>query len=1203
MTDETEIKTKDLLFYPSSLLTQDEEGGGDLVKTPLTDATSEVFDPTSSVQKVNGGFTARLVYPAVLTEGREKLLGSFCAISRVPDQENEDVLLFAGDYYGEKWKNAKNRIEAYSVPTIFSKYTLLGYATKVSKQIQCYCLPEEAEPVVGECYCFVLRNNRQTLEYFRVAAVSSEIRTFENGEDTFKKKVINITTTDILNNEWDGLDYPVRGKAQPTTMIYETHISNASHYYGTAKITNDISKNDTKIKVDRIYGQLVPCTTTNTAHADNYPAANNFYIPLGRRLTNMQNNGDLYAPHGILPASYWQQGFYDNGNGQWIYIPNGFALDIDYADGIIYKANNYKVEWSEAVLASNAAYSTFINIDQTNQQTEWAIFLNPYPARGSVHISWLSGGIWFDLSETGDRKLIDTYGNEKGQVSRDGSVVFSCSDLPDAYSQIVIFWTPEEFFKNFADGDLEATVSAESLNRSYILLSKDNEERAIVPNSITVIDGNKQATDDGKGNLVGDFTGIVEYGSGCIQAQNLTNANVRITCKRYKNPLQIKTISPILQGENFMFDCGNKIAKGSFSALLVVSGIKDVSQSINWSNTTSIPQYQNVQQMGRWQRVGSGFHRQMETVRKFTGYETQTNTGTNNYSWSANELQIMKLSDDGFGGLLLDGQKISGTIDYLTGVVVSNLKTTGLKVNLDHQLAAVGDAPLHTRHGRVLGTVNVSYSYDIGIAVASFVEGEATENDDFTISTGLNTFDLLGGKPKPCAPIFNSWTFEINGKIYYENRGTIYQTYNVKTGLSDAVGEIDGAGFLTLNLDQPINQIKILSGVYVIGGLSSNFTCGRTVKAPVVPQSFNVRVIVDGKLQTATADANGIISGDDLEGTIDYRTGFFMLSSGDKIMRPETLKYNCSSYVYIPVNKNIIGLDTVRLRPDGKTPILRAGDTVLIYDRKIKDLGSAFTVGTVCDLGRTGLDRVAVRDAKGMRIPADYYDEDLNAGKITFNSSLNLTGFVMPLHAITSKEELNRIVKCDYSGAIELQNPVSRAFPANGDLYIASCLVVGDLESKITKTFSQVSWTNVWSNERIGNELLAKLNTVDYPITITNEGAITQRWLLQFTSKTQFNIIGEQIGLAGQSDILQDCAPLNPATQKPYFTIPKEAFTAANGSSIWASGNCIRINTTATNTPLWIIKTVQPIEHDQSNNLERTQFEVLFAGDSIIIPE
>ena len=491
------------------------------------------------------------------------------------------------------------------------------------------------------------------------------------------------------------------------------------------------------------------------------------------------------------------------------------------------------------------------------------------------------------------------------------------------------------------------------------------------------------------------------------------------------------------------------------------------------------------------------------------------------------------------------------------------------------------------------------YSYVVDLAVCSFVEGGETFDDEWTVETGVNTFKLLGEAFHPCKPIFNSWTFRINGKICYENRGAVYDTWNVNTGLSNQIGEIDNNGVLILTTSQPINSVEILSGIYTVGGMGTNSVSGRTVKAPVVPQSFNVRVWTESGLKTATSTAEGTLEGEGISGIIDYQTGFFIVQTDD-FMQSETLKYNCSSINYIPVNRSIIGVDTVRFRNDGKTQILRAGDTVLIYDRKEVDLGSAFTVGTVCDLGRTGLDRVAVRDAKGMRLPADYYDEDLNTGKITFNSALNLTGFVMPLHAITSKEELNRIVKCDYSGAIELQNPVSRAFPADGDLFISSCLVQGDLESQFTTPFSQVSWTNVWQDTRIGNELLAKLNVVDYPMEINNDGAITQRWLIQFTSKTQFNIIGENIGLAGQSDTLQDCEPINPATQKPYFKIKKEAFTAANGSSLWASGNCIRFNTTATNFPMWIIKTVQPVEHDQSNNLERTQFEVLFAGDSII---
>lgn len=1211
MTDETEIKTQDLLFYPSAQLNQNDDGGGQLVKTPLTDATSEVFDPTSSVQKVNGGFTARLVYPAVLTEGREKLLGSFCAVSRIPDQENEDVLLFAGDYYGEEWKNAKNRIEAFSVPTIFSKMTLLGFANKGTKQIQFYQRADEADPLVGECYCLRLRLQKEILEYFRIEAVSSEIRTFEDASGSFQKKVINITTTDTLSADWEGLDYPVRGKAEPITMTWETHISDAAHYYGAAKITKDINKNDKEIRVNRIYGQVVPCTTTNKAHGDQYPAANNFYLPLGRSISRVRNKGDLYAPHGILPNTYLQQGIYDNGAGQW--LRDNSILDINYAEGIIYNANNYDVSFQEAVLASNAAYSSFINIDQTNQQSEWAIFLDPYPARGSVHISWLSGGMWFDLTEGGDRVLRDNFGSDRGRVSRDGSVIFSLPDLPDAYSQIVILWSPEEFFRNFADGDLEAVVSAKNINSSSYGIFKMGDERPIVPNSLTVIAGGSQATDNGNGHLVGALGGVVEYAIGYISATGIKNGQVRVKCKRYTGASKTKKITPEFIGSNYVFNVDANIARGSFRAVLVVRGIKYATQKaesiqmptggffINTgikSNTSSRP---------RWVKRGAGYVLDLRTNQgssnnSFSSIPSSpTPSSSEPQSYSEEAAQYMELTDNGEGGLFLNGEPISGTIDYQLGVISSDLVVSGLVNQLDKVLNTSGEKIVSGQGWKVKQYFETDYSFDVVLGICSYVVGNASEDDDFTVSTGLNTFDLLGDKPKPYAPVYNSWTFEINGKIYYENRGIVYSTYNVANGLSGQIGELDDSGVLTLEMDSPINSIKILSGIYVLGGAGSNLVCGRTPAAPVVPQSFNCRVYSSAGLRTATANAEGVIEGEGLTGTIDYRTGFFMvMSSDEEMLRPETLKFNCTSLNYIPVNRSIIGVDTVRFRNDGKTPILRAGDTVLIYDRKTQDLGSAFTVGTVCDLGRTGLDRVAVRDAKGMRVPADYYDEDLNAGKITFNSSLNLTGFVMPLHAITSKEELNRIVKADYSGAIELQNPISRDFPADGDLFISSCLVQGDLESQFTTPFSQVSWTNVWQDTRIGNELLAKLNVVDYPMEITNEGAITQRWLIQFTSKTQFNIIGENIGLAGQSDTLQDCEPINPATQKPYFKIKKEAFTAANGSSLWASGNCIRFNTTATNFPMWIIKTVQPVEHDQSNNLERTQFEVLFAGDSII---
>ena len=84
-------------------------------------------------------------------------------------------------------------------------------------------------------------------------------------------------------------------------------------------------------------------------------------------------------------------------------------------------------------------------------------------------------------------------------------------------------------------------------------------------------------------------------------------------------------------------------------------------------------------------------------------------------------------------------------------------------------------------------------------------------------------------------------------------------------------------------------------------------------------------------------------------------------------------------------------------------------------------------------------------------------------------------------------------------------------------------------------------------------------------------GAITERWLLRFTSATQFTVIGESLGLILQSDTVTDLSPVNPSTAKPYFTIPRQAFGGG-----WESGNCIRFNTYSTPMPTWILRSVQP---------------------------
>ena len=152
--------------------------------------------------------------------------------------------------------------------------------------------------------------------------------------------------------------------------------------------------------------------------------------------------------------------------------------------------------------------------------------------------------------------------------------------------------------------------------------------------------------------------------------------------------------------------------------------------------------------------------------------------------------------------------------------------------------------------------------------------------------------------------------------------------------------------------------------------------------------------------------------------------------------------------------------------------------------------------------------------------------------------------------------------------------------------------MVGDLLVRATEPFSQKTWLTRWQNTREGDELLAKLNVKDYPIVLTADGAISERWLIKFLTSSQFELYGESLGLVATGDTVSDLAPINPATNKPYFKLPAAAFGGG-----WAVGNCIRFNTQGTPTPVWIIRAISPTGRKDS---APDHFSVCLRGDTLV---
>ena len=90
------------------------------------------------------------------------------------------------------------------------------------------------------------------------------------------------------------------------------------------------------------------------------------------------------------------------------------------------------------------------------------------------------------------------------------------------------------------------------------------------------------------------------------------------------------------------------------------------------------------------------------------------------------------------------------------------------------------------------------------------------------------------------------------------------------------------------------------------------------------------------------------------------------------------------------------------------------------------------------------------------------------------------------------------------------------------------------------------------------------------PITVSNAGALTERWAVIFTNTTAFTVAGEHVGVIATGNTSSDCAPLNPASGTPYFTIP-----ALGWGLGWATGNVMRFNTVGAYYPVWTVRTIQ----------------------------
>ena len=1188
MTPLTKIKASDLKFFPSERLTDNDDGGGMPLGTPISGSANELFNPISNIARVNGGFYSRLIYGGVQRLDDEPLIGSFAAITKPPTDPTVSYLLSRANKFGELRSESLNRIQAYNVATIESRMLLLSTQSQNSRLVQAYQRVGEPLPVVGDVYC--LRQDKASYpkieQYIQVTRVTSEDRTFtvrgNTGKD-FTRTVIKMEISGKLEADFVGSDYPDESYIDNPCKIREVAVADAAQYYGIKPLFAPITKDEITLQVPSLMDKLVPTNQVEVRLSDLNAA--------GQRQTLL--DGSKAGADGVITLQIAKS--HSAGATTSLYTGNAITpgtLIIETATGQVTDKGSALMQGAVVIGSVNqsagevtinsggfSGYITSLSFRPAGRELQvgdtastpvtinnrsyiWSRNINPPPAPGSMLVSYRAQGRWYDLRDSGDGILRGaSAAHGSGSVNFvTGSVEISTGELPDVGSSVLFAWGGTARYFNRAD----------QLPSAKMLLTLS---QAAVPASLSLAwnDGTaKTAVSDARGNITGDWTG--KYDSKTRELRIDTGAN-------FNHPAGALDITA-------------QYSTGESSVNNIVLSALDVGGKVTFTALGFLP---NTLSLRYLPVVPSGY-----------SVTDTTSSGNSN-------INRIAVRDDGQGNLINNVSVVVGTIDYVTGIGSFDPSFT---VKLAKPIYGYATESVMYRSGNMITTQQrattyiASYEYsDVVLTLPSdrtttavltlFADNSASAVTD-TLASGAIEIDLLPDYAEIVTP--SSVNFDWAGKNYFDREGRLYTDLNPATGAAVAVGAIDyQSARATLTTWQWIDDSPTVlkSLLTSLTGNPVDKVTFRTPSAPLRPESLNIwATAVDGTRVSAVANAQSSLKSANIEGVVDLEYGVASVQFGamvtaagnesepwfntdtvveGKVWRPkqvfaETITYNASSYSYLPIDSNVVKIDTVRLPQDGRIPIFRRGDTIIIGNRQTTDIGSAHTGGQTITLPRNDLTRIAVVDADDKNVNAELWDYDLAAGTITWRTPLDLSSYKMPLSVNHAQEERNRITQADIDGTLTLLFAMGRNYPI-ADTYVSSVLIGGDLQVRVSVPFTQRNWNNKWSDEPVGDLLLNKLNIRDYPMILTDDGAINERWLIRMTGTSTFELYGETLGFVKRGDTLTDLAPINPASGKPYFTIPKQAFGA---DAPWAAQDIIRFNTWGTLLPILVLCAVQP---------------------------
>lgn len=1132
------ILPSDIQLLESERMRDTADGGGRQTGNIIPSGLAgNVFPKVSRVDSVYGRVNLRKIYVAVRTATLDMYAGAHAIITDPPDNDRISCTLFSTGSSFDTRTAARDHIESYVVAGPLSRMRLYGNQQIGQKAVLTYQREEEPLPDVGEVIVLSVEaaGYPPASQYVRLTDVTHEVRTFTDGNGDFKRRILTLKIGSALSQTFAGAEVTRYATDPSPSKIRITQVADASRYCGIAPLAEEALAGALSLRLASVYAPLVPSTQRETAVSlASVAGAQRFAATATETLTVAATPGGLLGnqtytarmPTAIQPQSLSLQNSHylsvDNGAG---ILVGDYSGTIDYVSGVVEFDANYSggssvtARYIPTADVAQPAHTRQIPVTLATRGTVYAETLSPLPAPGTLIVDYRALGRWYRLRDVGDGVLVANDPSE-GTGSIDyvtGACVVTLGALPDIDSAALFAWGSPAHYAVRAGATTDA---APTLRLDYVLA-----HAPIVPGTHVAsypVGGVVRTTTDSDGVISGTgVTGTINYATGAVRLQFSTPPD------RAAN----------LSNAYTWRDGADLVSSSGTDGIPVVSGEIDLSAFAPFRGAGQL-------RLNLADGIAAGGYLGTGGTVFVVGGTTQA-------------------------GQYYNSQNV-GVYNAATGIVTITNPVSWTRLTWN---------PGEGRWMIDAGTVAVVSAWDVRVErdTAAF-DPNAITGETLAVSDVGLALDLTTTVADALVP--GSLLFRATGKTYLDRNGALYADISPTTGSGTQAGSIDyatGVATLTWWADGVAVSRSVEACLTTYGNWTAIEAFFRTAGSPIRPASLYVQVTAaDGELLTGTADQNGVITGAAMRGTVEQTMGVVAVEFGAEIddvwtpreVMPGTLRYNCVVLTNLPLDAAILGLDPVRLPADGRVPIYRPGDVVVIHNTQPTALPNPVVAGATYNVGRTDLAVLRLEDANGVELAADRYVANPDTGTVTIAADWSGVGVAQPINAVHRIEDMALLADVQINGQIDLSAPTTHAYPVEGT-YVSSALLYGDLQALVTTVFDQATWTGVWSDALLGSQSNAQYDDINYPIEVLNESAVTERWRIHFTSTTAFQIIGENLGVIATGSTAADCAPINPVTGEAYFVL-----RAAGWGAGWSAGNQLRFNTVGATGPTWIARTI-----------------------------